>query len=181
MKISKPTDFNKMSPITEGLYEVFVSEIKESTITSRFGTNEGLSFFFIIRDGEFKGRRLYTFVNPKLTPKAKLTTVCKAIIGREFTAEELAVINETKDLSDVVLGRPLRVYTVNNRDESGSLKYRIQAYFKTNIEIDQKEIDEAMELYRQPIETFKKKLSDEELDKAVDELLSPDAPKAEPK
>lgn len=96
MSIKITTGSDSFEPIDEGVWESDLVHMEERNELNNY-TNQSRDVIrcsFKITEGEMKGRIAFLSVTPNISVKSKLFAICKAIMGREFTPEELAGIAE---------------------------------------------------------------------------------------
>lgn len=131
MQISKGAEFE---PIDEGVYEAHITKIEDHIWLNRFEgpeNVEGLRLTFTIAEEPYKDRHVLLNVTPSITPKSKLKKVSQAVVGREFTPEELAGITDTADLYDYLGGKPLKIIIKNKADKNGKIWYNVTDFVKS--------------------------------------------------
>lgn len=134
IKIVTTQDYD-YEPIDEGVYETMITELQERTQFNRFRNEEeiGIQVVFEIQTvGEMNGRKAYRFFTPYLTPNSKLTALCKAVVGRGFTPEELAAIKDADDLAGWMLTKPLQVIIKNRTSAKGKQYYVVSDFVKSS-------------------------------------------------
>ncbi len=97
--------------IPEDAYECKVLSIEEVTQHNKLHKRQeyGGLFTFEIFHGPYKGKQFQQFFTNKVTPRSKLTVLCRAIWGQEFEPEEMAQLEFVNDLRRFLLGKPLKV------------------------------------------------------------------------
>jgi hypothetical protein len=128
----KITGGQQYEMIPEGVYRTVVSKIEEKTQFNRFNNaeEEGFLIEWTILEGEYKDRKGFRFFTPFLTPNSKLTALCKAILGREFTAEELAAIQGIDDLVNMLLNRKVMITIKNRTSAQGRQYYSVNDFIR---------------------------------------------------
>lgn len=183
MKILKPLNRTEFSPVPEGVYDVFICEIKEARLRSKWGEDDGIGVFYIIRSGDYKGRKIYEFITPNLRPpRSKCYMLCKVVMGREFTPEEMAIINDLESLAQFIISKPLKVFVVNYKTRDGGTRWKVSGHFETELPIAQEEINELINMRNKNNEEGDKEVSDKVVEDIVDQIVEQDkAPRAQPK
>lgn len=124
VKITTSQDMN-YELITEGVYDCIVTKIVEKEQFNRFNNAQeiGFNLEFTIQSGEFQNKKAFRFVTPYLTPKSILSKFCRAVMGREFTPEELAMIKGVEELQRFVGLQPVKIIVKNVLSAKTGKKY----------------------------------------------------------
>ena len=122
-------------PIDEGVYETEIISVKEKAEMNNFTHEEqiNLSTSFRIAPGQgpMSDRVAVKSLSPALTPNSKLTSLCKAIWGREFTPVELASIKTSDDIAALLVGKKVQIIVKNKTSAKGRVYYDVADYMKT--------------------------------------------------
>lgn len=97
--------------LPEDAYECKINLIEELVRANSLSKKEeaGAMFHFEIIEGPFKGKLFKQFFTAKLTKRSKLTVLCRAVWGDEFTPEEMAQLQVMSDLNKFLLEKPVKV------------------------------------------------------------------------
>ena len=182
--------------IDEGVYDSDITKVEERTQFNKFSNTEetGIQIeFTIISEGAMKGNKAYNFFNPFLTANSNLTKCTKAVMGRDFTPEELASIKELSDLARFLLKKPCQIIVKNRTSARGNKYYTISDYVKSPRIGGQEEVvegepvddDEAAQVFaNDPNAKGEEELSEEEIAAIAANIegdAAPSVPKATPR
>ena len=121
--------------IPEGVYETNITKAVEKTQFNRFNNQDetGINVVFtIVEEGEVEGKEGTLFFTPFLTANSKLTKLVKAVMGRDFNAEELATIKDLPDLEKFLIGKPVKILVKNRTSAKGNEYYNITDFVKSS-------------------------------------------------
>lgn len=122
-------------PIDEGVYETEIISVKEKTEMNNFKHEEqimlSISFRIAPGQGPMSDRTAVKSFSPALTPNSKLTSLCKAIWGREFTPVELASIKTSDDIVALLTGKKVQIVCMNKTSSKGRVYYDVTNFMKT--------------------------------------------------
>lgn len=127
VKIQTSQDFD-YELIPEGVYEATITRIVEKEEFNRFQNAQEQGFqieFTITSEGEMKDKKAFRFFTPYLTKNSKLTALCKAVMGRAFTPEEMASIEGIEQLQGFIGGKPLMIVVKNRTSAAGNRYYTV--------------------------------------------------------
>lgn len=118
--------------IPEGVYSTIVTKITEKDQFNRFSNEQETGFnieFTIQNEGEFKGKPAYKFFTPFLTANSHLTALCRAVMGRGFTVDELAAITGLATLQPHILNQSVTLLIKNRKSgTTGKTYYNISDF-----------------------------------------------------
>lgn len=119
--------------LPEDAYECKITAIEEFKKSNNISHKEDLGgmFYFEVIAGPAKGRIFKSFFTAKLTKRSKLTILCRAIWGDEFTPEEMAQISVMADFRRFLLNKPLKVILLIKRSYSDSFYYDVAFFLKS--------------------------------------------------
>ena len=124
IKITTSQDMD-YEPIPEGLYKTRITKIQEKEQFNRFNNAQELGFNieFTILEGEEKDRKAFRFFTPFLTANSKLTALCKAVMNREFTVEEMVSVEGVNELQNFIGGHDINILVKTRVSKTSKKEY----------------------------------------------------------
>lgn len=108
IKIMTAKDYN-YEPIDDGFYEAVVTELAETRKFNQFKNEEQdvLQIKFTLLDEPYKDKVVAQTFTPALTKSSNLMALCRALYGRELTVEEMATVETSEDIANLVINKPV--------------------------------------------------------------------------
>jgi hypothetical protein len=133
ISIVKSSGEGKFEQIEEGVWESVIVSIEERKEFNNFKQAEldVLRISYEITEGAEKGKTAVQSYNPNISPKSNLQVLCRAVLGRDFTPEELAAINTSDDVADYIVGRPVQILVKKKISKKGNPYYFLTDYVKS--------------------------------------------------
>jgi hypothetical protein len=118
----------------ENMYESIIANTTDEGKYSPYTGKEepGMRIEFRIVGGEFDGKLAFQWFPTKLSPKSKLFRLCLAARKRNFTGPELAGINNSEDVANILIGLPVRLIIKNKVSKIGNPYYVVTDFISSD-------------------------------------------------
>lgn len=135
MAIKITTGSDSFEPIDEGVWEADLVHMEEKREMNNYTNQEKdvIRCSFKITEGDMRGRIAFISVTPNISVKSKLFAICKAIMKREFTPEELAgIANDGIPLLETFLVEGmLKILVKHKVSARGNTYYIVSDFLKS--------------------------------------------------
>lgn len=130
--------------IDEGVYNSTIVKMEEKERNNPFKNNEtqiGIQIEFVVQDDPYRGQHFWKWFNPILAEgksgkEAYLRVLCKAVMGRYFTPEELATLNTMEDVAKYILNKNVCLIVKHKASSKTGKEYaNVTDFMKSNLSV----------------------------------------------